>query len=256
MMPFQRMAAPLVIAGAIALTGCLKSNQTYTIYPDGSGKSELRMTFLGMMAQMMKSPGAMGGGEGAAKADPFDALKKSLQGKVYWTNLHSEDGADGSYTIAGTAYFEDVNQVQLEKGGSISWKKNDDGGNTFEITQSTPDEFKGGDDANKTPEQKQQEEQSKAMMRSMMAGFEMKVSVVMPGAVKSSEGMAADGRKASYALTEKDLGDIIDKKKGPPPSTFKVVAGAPAGLDDEVAQFKKELAAAKTTGGATPEKKE
>jgi len=162
---FQRLATPLAIVGAFALTGCLKSNQTYTIYPDGSGKAEIRMSFLGMFGQMAKSGGQMGEQEGP-RPDPFDQVRKTMDGKVYWSNLHTEDGDDGSWTIAGTAYFEDVNQLK-PKQGNISFKKNEDGGNTFEMVTES-DEMKqlaGGDDSKKTPEQKQQEEATRAMCR-------------------------------------------------------------------------------------------
>jgi hypothetical protein len=257
---FQRIATPLAIVSAIALTGCLKSNQTYTLYPDGSGKVEMKFTFLGMMAQMIKAggPQGMGGGDeggpgGGQKIDPYDAVKKNFSGKIYWANLHTEDGADGSYSVYGTGYFDDVNQLKPDK-GTISWTKNADGGNTFEITQETPDELKGmgGDDAKKTPEQKQQEAQMKAMMKGMLAGFEMKIAVVMPGAVKSAEGMTpGEGRNAQVSMNEQDVQDIMDKKKTPP-TKMKVVAGAPSGLDDELAKFKKDLADAKANDGKAP----
>jgi len=85
-----------------------------------------------------------------------------------------------------------------------------------------------------------------------LQGFEVKVSVVMPGPVKSAEGMTpGEGRTATLAITEKDIRDMMDKKKGPPPSKMKVVASAPGDLTEEMAKFKKELAAAKVEDAKT-----
>lgn len=262
----KRLALPALTALGIALSGCIKSEQTFTIYPDGAGKVEIKQTLMGMMAQMMKAGGQMGGqpGQEGMQADPFEMLKKGVEGKVYWTDLKTADGPAGEYVISGTGYFENINDVKPEK-GSLSFKKNEDGGYTFSMTQDL-DELKQGmpgmegapEGQTLTPEQEAQQQQMMAMMKGMLAGFEMKVSVVMPGEIKSAEGMKPDqGRRALFQMGEQDVIAMMEKKKEPP-KEMKVVSGPASGLDAEMEQFKKSLAAAKEadakaqSGGAKP----
>ena len=250
-----KMAVPAVLAAALSLTGCLKSDETITLYPDGSGKIQLKTTLLGMMAQMAKMggmPGEEGQGGGAGKADPFKAIKDGFGGKVYWANLKAEDGPNGEYMLSGTGYFENVNDVQ-RKNGKISFQKDPAGeGHLFELAGEMPNELSGGPGAD-GPEAEQQK-QMQEMMKGMLAGFDMKVTVVMPGAVKTAEGMKpTEGRNAVFALTEKDVLAIMDKKMTPP-KEMKVTSGAPGSLDTEIAAFKEELAKAKAASaeGAKP----
>jgi hypothetical protein len=261
-------SSAVVLVALAASSGCLKSDETITVYPDGSGKIQMKTTLLGMMAQMVKAggPGAMGGmggpgggGRGGRNgpADPFDLIKKNAGSKVYWTNLKAEDGASGEYTLSGTGYFEDVNQLNGRE-RQISFKKDEKGeGYVFEMKGQLPDDLTQGmgggmgkDDGGKqSPEQEQMQKQMMEMMKGMLAGFDMKVKVIMPGAVTAAEGLkAADkgSREAVFALGEKDVQAIMEKKQEPP-KEMRVTSGAPdqAALDKEMAAFKQELADAK-----------
>src|SRR5205809_811198 len=118
MLSFLKIARPAVVLVALVSAGCIKSDETITIYPDGSGKVQMKTALLGMMAQMAKmgqlgGPGGPGGGPGgpggppAEKADPFELIKKDFGGNVYWSNLKAEDGPAGEWVLSGTGYFED-----------------------------------------------------------------------------------------------------------------------------------------------------
>jgi hypothetical protein len=262
MLSFLKIARPAVVLVALASAGCLKSDDTFTVYPDGSGKVQSKKALLGMMAQMAKmgqmgqlggpggGPGGPGGGPGGEKMDPFDMIKKEFGDKVYWTNLKAEDGPAGEWVLSGTGYFEDVNAVKREN-GAMSFKKDGDG-YVFSMTGKLPDDIAkmpgggGKSDAPKTPEQEAMEKQMLEMVKGMMQGFDVKVKVVMPGQVKSAEGMKpGEGREALFNLTEKDLVAIMEKKQEPP-KEMKVVSGpADPKVDAELAAFKKELADAK-----------
>jgi hypothetical protein len=261
----KRIATPVAVVLGLALAGCIKSEQTFTIYPDGSGKVEINQTLMGMMASMMKGENPMGGDEDGApgkKPDPFEMIRKGVGGKVYWTNLKTSDGPNGEFTISGTGYFENVNDIKPEK-GTLTFTKADDGGSIFEMTQEMPDELKGGGfpgmaparpGEKPTPEEEAQRKQMMEMMKGMLAGFEARITVVMPGAVKSAEGMKpADGRKAEFKMTEQDMVGMMDSQKlDSIPTRFKVVSAAPSGIDAEFEAFKKDLAAAKEASKAAP----
>jgi hypothetical protein len=232
----QKCMTALLVAGIGLATGCMKTEQRFTMYPDGSGKMAMKQTIFKDMAAMVKSQAQ----EGGKPFDPASMLKDGMPGKVYWSNVKAVDNADGSLTITGTGYFENVSDLKPEK-GTISFAKDGDG-YVFEMTQPMPDEFKA--QPGETADQKNQREQGMAMMKGMMAGFEMTMGVTMPGAIKASEGMEKkDDRNAEYKMTDKDLTDIMDQKKQPV-SKMRVTCGAST-ADAEMAAFKKELEAAK-----------
>src|SRR5262249_36591548 len=141
----------------------------------------------------------------------------------------------------------------------ISFKKDEKGeGYIFAMKGQLPDDLTqgmgggmgGGDgDGKKSPEQEQMQKQMMEMMKGMLAGFDMKAKGIMPGAVTAAEGLkAADkgSREAVFALGEKDLQAIMEKKQEPP-KEMRVTSSAPdqAALEKEMAAFKQELADAK-----------
>src|SRR5207237_6351411 len=136
------------------------------------------------------------------------------------------------------------------KTGGVSFKKADDGGYVFEMKQDLEGPMKagmgrlggmgggmggrGGEGRKPSPEQ---QEQAKQMMRMMLQGSEAKITVVMPGAVKSADGMKAlEGRKAQWRMGEDDILGMMDKAgSGGAPKTreMKGVGGEAPGLETE-----------------------
>ena len=109
-----------LMAASVVAAGCVKSAQTYTVYPDGSGKVEIQMTLMGQAAMMAQGQMGQGG------QNPADQIRKELQGKVYWTDLTAGPGPAGSFELKGTGYFEDVTQV-APKDGSLVFQAEGDG---------------------------------------------------------------------------------------------------------------------------------
>ncbi len=254
MTSFKRIALGGLLALVLAFTACIKSEQVFTIYPDGSGKVEVKQTISGMMAQMMKGGGPGGPQGGGQQPDLADMVKKSMGGKVYWTDVSTSDGPNGEIVLSGTGYFEHVNDLKPEK-GTIAFEASPDGGYVFTMTQEIPDEMKGGmpgmggEGGKLTPEQEAQRQQAMQMMKAMMAGFEMKLAVVMPGEIKSADGLpATEGRKASLRIGEEDLQAFMEQKKQPP-TQMKVVSGPASVGDEELSAFKKELESARAAAG-------
>jgi len=241
-------------AATVSLSGCLKMTQSYTLYPDGSGKCDVKMTFMGMMANMMKmakqmGPDAMGPG-GEKPEDPRDAVKNALKGKVYWDTIEEKDTEAETYTITGTGYFENVADVVLED-GPINFGPDGDGfkfsmkqkGDLGEGMPGMPGMPGGeeGQDPN-SPEA----QQMKAMMKGMMAGFEVKISVQLPGAVKAVEGFSGqEGRVAFFKIGEEEFGKIMDKQLKLPELLTATSGPADAGLQAEWDAFKTKLAEVK-----------
>ncbi|RME74668.1 MAG: hypothetical protein D6776_04765 [Planctomycetota bacterium] len=242
-----------VLAVATALTGCIKSKQYWTIYPDGSGKVEIENTLMGMMAQMAKMGGQMGPDAGEAQ-DPYQMIKESVKGKVYWSDFEAKDGPNGEYVLKGTAYFENINDVSTgdDEDSKLVWKKNDDGSFSLvmqndEATEGLPGMpgmGEGGEPS--SPEEKAQQEQMKAMMMGMLAGFEVKIAFTGPGEVTDMKGFQTkDGRTVAFTLTEDDVKALMNKEKTPPKQLSATFAAPGEGLAAEFEAFKKALAEAK-----------
>lgn len=251
----------LAAVAGLMLSGCIKSKQTYTIYPDGSGKADVSMTLMGMMAQMVKMGGQMGapGDEGEGPKKPEDMLKESIKGKVYWSNIQTKDGDGGTFIMTGTAYFEDVKNLAKDdgEGNSMEFTKTEDGG--FKLVMTNDGEFSmpgmpggegfGGEEeegGESTPEQDAMKEQMTQMMKGMLAGFEMQMRFVLPGSITAVDGFTShEGRNAVFTIGEQEVADMMDKK-AKPPTTLSATASAPAeGFDAEFATFKEALAEAK-----------
>ena len=240
-----------VLAVAAAVSGCIKSKQHWTIYPDGSGKVEIENTLMGMMAQMVKMGGQMGPDAGEAQ-DPYQMLKESVKGKVYWSDFEAKEGPGGEYIAKGTVYFENINDVFTGgvEDSKMVWKKNDDG--SFSLVMKNDDATEGlpgmpgmeGEPS--TPEEKAQQEQMKAMMMGMLAGFEVKISFTGPGEAIEAEGFQdKSGRTVTFTLTEEDVKALMNKTKTPPTQLKASFAAPGDGLAAEFEAFKKALAEAK-----------
>lgn len=239
-----------VLATACSLGGCLKLKQDFTLMPDGSGK----MTFT---ISTKANPAAPGGEEGGGltlaemmSEDP-DKMAKEMPGIVALTRP-KEEKKDGWTQLTFEAYFDDFNKVALKQGEGDDAQTMFDGkftkqgdGFVFELFGKGAGEaagpLGGGDDA--PPEAQKQLE---AMLKEMLAGFEMKFGVKLPGAVTEISGFSVkNGREASFTLTDKDLAKPADMKKLETLKSMKAVCGASQVSDADQAAWKAEVAKAK-----------
>jgi hypothetical protein len=240
---------PGVLALACALGGCLKFKQEFVLMPDGSGKM--------VMTIAMKPPEGAPAGEGGGltlnemmSEDP-DKMAKEMPGIVAMTRP-KEEKKDGWTYLTFAAYFEDFNKVAVKQGEGDDAQTMFDGkftkqgdGYVFELFGKGAGDatglLAGQEDA--PPEGKAQLE---AMMKQMLAGFEMKFGVKMPGAVKEISGFTVkNGRDASFTLSEKDLSKPADMKKMETLKSMKAVCGASTLTAAEQDAWKAEVAKAK-----------
>lgn len=215
------VAALATITTVLALLGCEKERTTITVYPDGSGKIELHDTLgkqlAGFALMMADSPEKK---QQAAES----TIQKKLAG---WEGVCAWTGVKGAVTegeeIDGeaTGYFEDVTKLKrVEEKNHTSFKftKNADGGFTLEQVDT---EVKGDDagPAKKDPsdnflKKMPEEEMNMAvtMTTGMLQGLLIERSIVMPGEVTEIKGaQKKDGRKATFTVSDKEIGDLIKK---------------------------------------------
>lgn len=244
--------AALSVAAMVALTGCLEQSQTFTIYPDGSGKVEMKVVIKGQMAAMVKAAQAAETGAGAAAADPAAELRQQFGGKTYWQDVKVGDGPEGSYGMSGTAYFDNVNEL-APTDGSIQFVKDGDG---FKFTVHQGGGLLGAGNAAgmggaMTPEQQQAMAAQIPQMKAMFEGLEVNLRVRMPGQVAATDGFnGKEGRMATFRLDTDGL--IAMAQSGARPAdTFVASAGAPGReLQAEWDAFKQELAKVKAAAAS------
>ncbi len=246
----------LAVAAMIALSGCVKTDQIFTLYPDGSGKVELKTILQGQLAMVFQMLMQQQG------TDNIETIVKQsfrLDGIAGWKDLKAEPNDDGTFTVTGTAYFEDINKVKSE-GTRLEFKRiggapaaggddtrpraGGDGAEGYEVTV-------GQKSLDRMPQEMspEQRDQILGMARGMLAGFETRTVVLMPGLVKEAAHCTIDGRKATHVLTEEDVIQAIEDGKRPAPT--RVVCGpAVADVEKEHAAFLKELAEVKAASAA------
>lgn len=218
------------------LGGCLKFKQQVQIMPDGAGRIILTLASRETgeddkltVAEMMSE-------------DP-DKMAQSFPGIVAMSRP-TEVKKDGWNHVTVEFFFEDINKVKLvnEDDGKVmqefSFRKEGDG-HVLEVKAGGADPLGGVPGAGEgelPPEVKKQIEE---MIKPMLAGFEMRLSVAMPGPVKESGAFREkEGRRAAFALEEKDIAGFDDFKKFEALKSVKIASG-PADLPAaEQADFK------------------
>jgi hypothetical protein len=274
MKPIARILGLLVLGALTSLPGCIQAEEAATLMPDGSGKLTLRFALKKSMLEMFAQLGKAGGDQKAP--DPFDQfkdpskLKTNGEGIVAWGDPKKEEDADW-VRVSIPGYFEDINKVKMygesNQGGDAQkklsfgakYEKSGDGGKLTMSNELTDDFRKMGGGPGGAGGAGG-EELAKAMveaMKPMLEGMKISVTVTVPGPVEDTGGfLEKKDRTATFAIEGKTILDAMTDPKGPAAkrleafgaasdkgtavSWSKTTVGA-----EEIAAFKKEMAAAK-----------
>jgi hypothetical protein len=263
-MRWLRAVSIVCVLGLLLLpSGCIKGKQTVKINPDGSGTIKIHQVLGEQLSSMITGF--------AEKGHEQEAMDKSLiQDLAKWENVVAWTDAkatlkDGHVVTDATGYFEDATKLgNTSNKARFAWKKNDDGG--FSLTW-----IAEKDEAQKDPfSEKGQANLGQAQqMKDMFKGLKMEQEFTLPGKVTKTSTQAHEGRNATMTVTDEDilkildLGDSLKKKIDAGETTKekamaemeKAMSGmdrieitcAAGSVDDEVAQFKKDLEAAKAS---------
>ena len=103
----------LLVVGVAAIAGCVEEKKEYTINPDGSGKVNCDIVFAPFNLNF--------GGEEAAPESQIkteiEKILKESKGVDAWQNVSFELTDEGKIHFVGTAYFADINKLDIEAGG-------------------------------------------------------------------------------------------------------------------------------------------
>ena len=231
-----------LLAGLLALSGCMKIREELLVMPDGSGR--IAFTFsIPAKGEAGKFTEAM-----LMSGDP-DEIADKVRGLAAMTRPTLVE-KDGVVQIRMTGYFDDVNALKFMDDGEGAKAKpkqefvfrKDGEGYTLEM--------KGNLLSDETPERPTRdpdfEKQKDEMFKAMFAGFEFRHDVKLPGTLTVSQGFGSrEGRVASYAVGEKDLQRPADQKRINAAAAFKASCATSEVSDAEAAEFRKELEKAK-----------
>jgi len=216
--------------------GCLKFKEEVQVMPDGAGRIVLSVSSKDTGEANKMSVGEL------MSEDP-DKMDKTLPGIVAMSRP-VEEKKDGWTTVIVEFFFEDLNKVKLvnEDDGKVMQEfafRKEGAGHAVEFKSGAADELGGelgGADGDLPPEAKKQMEE---MVKQMLAGFEMRIAVLMPGPVTEAGAFKdKEGRRAAFAIGEKDIAGFGDFKKFEAVKSVKVLSGPADVPPAEQAAFK------------------
>ena len=192
----NRLYTIIFLSSLLILNGCFELEEIFTLNPDGSGKVEVTAVFQGMDFSL----------NGSDDNDPqgklisaVTALLEQSKGIDTWKNVTYNIKEDGRIFFQATAYFKDINKVELHNLGviDVAFNSNKQGqlvlvlGDTKEDKTNDPAE---PDALNKEQLQKQitnakmEYQQSINMARLMLADMKEKMIFHLPAKVIKATG--------------------------------------------------------------------
>jgi hypothetical protein len=257
-----------VAALAASLTGCLTQEQTYHLNSDGSGKLVLAMT---VDTSMM---GALGGGGGAGQDMGKEValqLLRGTQGIDTWADLTHETAADGKTQVNGTAFFKDINKLQMSAGeqaggasaGALTSTRSGDswtvsvglvGGDSAPSAASEGAKLSAEQVKTAMQQAQAQWEASKSLVAPMVEGAKITTTVKAGGTVKETVGFAkVDDQTASMSFGGAKVISAIDAMMNDPKIMEEALAGGDAmGVLRDQKRMQKTIMESLTEGKGMP----
>ncbi|MEM7625189.1 MAG: hypothetical protein AAF333_06130 [Planctomycetota bacterium] len=234
--------ACILLTLALAIGGCVKFKQVWTVNPDGSGK--VTQTFGFSERALQEAP-----------KDPFDNLDNPEElidsedeGFVAFTRPQIR--TEGGYKYATfTAYFENINNVTLS---------GDAGNGEMEATHyqlkdgtfTVSDGMLGQIITTIDNDAQYRDPTYRPVFLDMMEGMEFGESYDLPGKITDAQGYTADGDVARTTVTIKELLGDPNAKLNKLKDNKQTITFTPTGWQGGEAAWKAELAAAKAEWAA------
>jgi len=217
----------LAIVSSVALTGCINSTTLIKLKADGSGTVE-QTTLMNVAALKSMMPGAdkQMGGTGVNRADLERTATRMGKG-VRLVSAEPFKGANGFEGSKAIFAFDDINQVQVNQGPSMSGST--DGRVDAEPTSEDPVRFKltrnggtstltiafvdqpgaGKVDAGANPmgDMDLTNPMMMGMLKSMFAGFKLNIDLEIAGSIVKTNAEYVNGSRIT--LLEMDMDSLL-----------------------------------------------
>ncbi len=215
-----------VLLAALAVTsivGCVDEKSEYTVNPDGSGKVVYDATF---------TPGDMKLGEQESiSADlvgpEIEGILQESEGVDTWKDISFDLTDDGAIHFTGTAYFPNINELDIRAGGfskdmKLSLSRDESGQITIELkrgsrpkdeqSDANVPELSEADLAEKMKEVRLRYNKSKPMMMGILETLKSDTLLHLPGEIEEvSNFKKIDGTTASIKLEGSKMIEGMDK---------------------------------------------
>lgn len=194
--------APFLLT--LLLAGCFETSQTFILNPDGSGKVVLESRFqtLSLAGERLD--------ETQLKEEVSETMEKS-EGVDAWTDVSYHLEPDGRIYFKGTAYFKDINSLNLDKGSNVRWTK--DGSDMIlevigrneeeeESQPSPPGKLTDAEIQARIKAQRDEWTHSKPLMESMLNTLTLAAVFQLPGRVTAVNNLKKTGDNSVSFLLE------------------------------------------------------
>lgn len=204
---------------ALGIVGCMDVKNHYVLNPDGSGKVIHEATVQPMsFTNDGSDPERLG-------RDTVKQLVEESEGVDTWTDVSFTVNDDSTVTLKGTAYFQNLNSVNLNSGGMKS------DSNDFVLSTDVhgisklafyEDSKEDETDSTKTPvlsddeltaeiaKAKSQYKQGKTMMAAMLGSMRIESKFQLPGTIKSSHNVSTDENTALVVFDGNKVIEAMD----------------------------------------------
>jgi hypothetical protein len=192
----NKLGWALLLLAALTLAGCLEEKSEYTINPDGSGKMVYNVTY--MPTSLNRGPQ-----KAVPESEIIPEIRSILQkseGVDVWSNISFESSDDGVH-FTGTAYFPDINKLNIRAGGfskdmRLHLAKDQSGRITVELRRDSDSrqedakapaaELSEADVAKKAEQTRLQYSSTKKMMQSMLKDLKSDTLLHLPGRIEET----------------------------------------------------------------------
>ncbi len=221
----RSLRALLAVVTAVALTGCINSTTLIKLKADGSGTVE-QTTLMNTAALKAMMPGAdkqVGGGGTVNRADLERTATRMGKG-VRLVSAEPAKGANGFEGSKAIFAFDDINQIQVSQGPSMSGSTDGrvdaepttqdpvrftltQSGGTSKLTIAFVDKPGGGQAGGKSDVPDLTNPIIMNMLKSMFAGFKLNIDLEVAGAIVKTNAEYVNGPRVT--LLEMDMDSLL-----------------------------------------------
>lgn len=213
----------LLVVGLMFFAGCVEEKSEYTVNPDGSGKVVYDVIFAPTQLNLSEKETKP---QHHIKLEVEKILQKS-EGIDAWSDISYELTDEGRIHFVGTAYFRDINKVDIRAGGfnkgmKLRFSRSQSGRITIELrkesdsksTQKKGDvpEFTEAELAQKIKEARLQYNQARPMMLGMLGTLKQVKKLHLPGKIeKHSNFELIDSNTVQVKIEGRKMIEAMDK---------------------------------------------
>jgi len=219
----SKLSRVLLVLAVTSILGCVEEKNEYTINPDGSGKVAYSVTFTPTHFNLNEK-------EPDLQNQIIPEIEKILQqskGVDVWKNISYKLTDDGDIHFTGTAYFPDINKLNIRAGGfsknmNLNFSRDQSGRITIEMqkdsdsknkdTKVNVPELSEAELAQKVKEAKFQYKRSKPMMLGMLGTLKIDTLLHLPGNIEEiSNFKKINNTTAQVKLEGSRMIEVMDK---------------------------------------------